>query len=744
MKTMKRIAALLLTLCLLIGLPMSVSAADSTTEDLVVEKVAVYDTNSANKIAVKFNKTIVSNEALKVYLAIYHEGGEDVYGYDWDTATGTCTAVYDSGSGHTSTYWSLDRPRQPDGGGQGFSVAANGYGFMANATDTANTLYKMEAVYRKVLTIDPNARFVINIKDATTDAQDGYIDKLVSADGTQKLVATHVNHEGVDCHEFEILRYNTITSVEAYDGRLVFRFSEPVAYNALDKVWIYLQRCDESGAAVGTYYVSARGNAVSSFGNPRFAGAGNTALALDFSRFEDLKSDLEANPTHTIRLTAKSDVEDTDGFITDVTSTDGYQLVANTTMDNADAFSITVDVRDTADELIMEDVKFYQDNQILITFNKPVTIDTSKQHSFFVYLYESRTIFNFTYYSLNEDGTYTIDTSGSGTKCEWACQTDLDTFGATGNQVLATLQGKVTVDQIKAITENSGYYLCAKIQENANETAHVVDSIWETGNPTNKLVCTTNNDNADRAILEISGTISGEAMLNGECFDTLDEALKAAETAENRTVVMLKNASADMVKVSAGVTLDLYGYNLTTDILMSFGHVIDSKDGQGKLVTSNDPAQSVVHLQPGNPDMPLYDTDGYRFFTYTVASAGPKNGTTSSISFGVQVIFANTDAYDLLATNDTATVNMALSATKNEKTYELSMHFSATTLETYSAAWKAGDTDNNPDTKPTLVLTVSGLKGFGSISCTPSVDSMTTLVNQVGSTLSYDVPVSEA
>ena len=199
----------------------------------------------------------------------------------------------------------------------------------------------------------------------------------------------------------------------------------------------------------------------------------------------------------------------------------------------------------------------------------------------------------------------------------------------------------------------------------------------------------------------------------------------------------------DMVTVPDGVTLDLNGHELKTNILISFGKVVDGTDGKGKLVTSNT-ASSVVHIQPNNPDMPLYDTDGYRFFNYTVTSAGPKRGTASSVSFGVKVIFKNTYAYDLLAKNDTATVNMALSATKNEETYNFTTYFSATTLETYSKAWKAGDTDGDPETKPTLILTVSGLEGYSLISCTPSVKSMTTFVNQAGLKLDYIVPASEA
>lgn len=192
--------------------------------------------------------------------------------------------------------------------------------------------------------------------------------------------------------------------------------------------------------------------------------------------------------------------------------------------------------------------------------------------------------------------------------------------------------------------------------------------------------------------------------------------------------------------VPAGVTLDLNGHALETNILMSFGYVIDGTDGEGKLVTSNT-ASSVVHIQPNNPDMPLYDTDGYRFFTYTLTGAGPKDGTANSVKFGAQLTFENTDAYALMANGGGAVLDMKLAVTVGEKVTNLTYTFSSSVLKKYQGAWTNPDRDTTKT--PTLVLSVSGIAGISKISCTPHMYSTTTFASQTGSELIYQVSVAE-
>ena len=122
MKTMKRIAALLLTLCLLVGLPISVSHAADTP--LTIVKAEPYEggmSMTSSRIAVKFSEEIakVTNSGLEAYIAIYRGSAEGQYRYKWNTSTNTCTAVSGSGStadGWSMTRWSLGNPRHAGGG----------------------------------------------------------------------------------------------------------------------------------------------------------------------------------------------------------------------------------------------------------------------------------------------------------------------------------------------------------------------------------------------------------------------------------------------------------------------------------------------------------------------------------------------------------------------------------------------------------------------------------------------------
>lgn len=142
-----------------------------------------------------------------------------------------------------------------------------------------------------------------------------------------------------------------------------------------------------------------------------------------------------------------------------------------------------------------------------------------------------------------------------------------------------------------------------------------------------------------------------EATVQGGArYSTLEKALAAAGT--GKVVYVQTDLIKEMVKVPAGVTLDLFGHELTTDILVSFGHVV----GNGKLITSKDETKSILHLQANNSALPLYDTDGYRFFSYKVTNAGIKDHETDpekvakdTVKFGINLSFDDKKAYELLA-----------------------------------------------------------------------------------------------
>ncbi len=242
---------------------------------------------------------------------------------------------------------------------------------------------------------------------------------------------------------------------------------------------------------------------------------------------------------------------------------------------------------------------------------------------------------------------------------------------------------------------------------------------------------TSNRSGRDNVVAGVSLATVGDTV----CY-SVAEALEKAEAGDEIKLLANVTVSDSLLVVDADVTLDLNGHTLRANNVMAFGDIIDSTDGEGKLVAAEN---ARVILNTENTAMPLYDTDGYRFFTYTLASAGTV-AQADAVKFGVQLTFTNTDAYALLAQDANAKIEMGLLVTKDEKVTDLTFTFSRATLSKYEEAWK-----NRTDlTKtPTMVLTVSGLNGISAITCTPGIYHDTTTVCQVGAPLTYPQVVTE-
>ncbi len=236
------------------------------------------------------------------------------------------------------------------------------------------------------------------------------------------------------------------------------------------------------------------------------------------------------------------------------------------------------------------------------------------------------------------------------------------------------------------------------------------------------------------------------AQVNGAFYATLDDAMEEAANT-GAEIDLLDNVDVteeNVFVLDADVTLDLNGYALSAKNVMAFGHIIDSTKGCGKLVIDSTARTSLL---PNNKALPLYDAENgcYRFYTYEVnvpATGGVRGTAADTVSFGVQLIFANTEAYDLLAKDDKVEVRMDLSVTKNDKDTKFYFAFKPTTLATYAEEWNGEDADGDLTTKPTLILNVSGVTGVSAISCTPGIYSATD-VFKIGTTLDYSATATE-
>lgn len=205
-----------------------------------------------------------------------------------------------------------------------------------------------------------------------------------------------------------------------------------------------------------------------------------------------------------------------------------------------------------------------------------------------------------------------------------------------------------------------------------------------------------------------------QAQIGENKYASFDAAMDAAVS--GNTVIMLDDAAVtDAVFVlNTDVKLDLNGYELTVNNMMAFGQVVDSTEGEGKLVVEK---TANVILLPNNEDLPMYDTDGYRFFSYELQAKGKKTVTPGSTNaYGVSVIFKDVDAYTLLAEKaDTCGVVLSMDITYDGS--NMNYKFQDSTLKNYASACAEvmnGEVEGKDPAlyvKKTIVLTISGLNG---------------------------------
>jgi len=198
-------------------------------------------------------------------------------------------------------------------------------------------------------------------------------------------------------------------------------------------------------------------------------------------------------------------------------------------------------------------------------------------------------------------------------------------------------------------------------------------------------------------------------------IDQLDRAT------EGDTVMLYEDtdmtSQTSVLMVPAGVTLDLNGYTLKTANLVSFGDVIDSSQGAGGIIISQDKAQAATHLQSGNSSFPLYDRElgGFRFYSYIFSGVGTKNALNDNdlsndddlswVKFGIKLRFESEKAYELLAHDDNQDAALMVNIAVGNK--DFTVQFSQKTLQSLASA-VSGDAFAKR-TKMAVTLTVRGL-----------------------------------
>lgn len=728
MKTMKRVAALMLALCMLIALPMAVGAE---SKPLTITAVAPnnWDVNNKENTKIKFTFSEEVNSgsdtlediSAKVFAAvgIYADAnGEEFFRYTWDEATGTCTKV--ASSDYTemtgTTEWPLGN----------FHRRKQGNKELMGNLPTGWTINKVVAVYEKVLEVYPNARLVGKLNDNSGD-EDGYVDGIFASADPSKKLSTIDCTSSLDWAERTIL--NSVKRVSTYGDGLVMEFTRPLPNtNAGLTTTLGLYK---NGAALadGTTWPVDMTKA-------EFYGDGKKALYVPFDQMDAVKTALAANAGYGIGMMMASTQTNELGKENMISGLWGDNFTCNAMDGNYKAI-----YRNVTLTLDIVDAKTIGDSQVLFFFNQPVEFSNAHYVAVNI-LNSSGGIARWR----NVDGQYQL---AAGTKvgedgwqlAQWQIK-DLTNFGTSGSVLQGTCtESLALIQQIsKGVAGVEGqdisiFTLSVRIQENANQGESengLVDTIWAANNESNKLLGK-KEDGQTQTWHAITGSISGQAMIGSAIYDTVTAALAAAKAGDS--VLLLNDATADMVKVPAGVTLDLNGHKLTSDIVVAFGEVADCTDGSGKLVISKDGAQGAIHLQADNAAMPLYDTNGYRFFSYTEGKLGIKTVTDAKekvvgVKFGIRFTFTNAVAYDLMANADNADqVVVKLEAVKGGKTQKFNYYLNSNTLQEYADAVENGTYKN-----PAITLTVSGISDLSSISGTPGFVSPTEMVyvGQIG------------
>ena len=112
------------------------------------------------------------------------------------------------------------------------------------------------------------------------------------------------------------------------------------------------------------------------------------------------------------------------------------------------------------------------------------------------------------------------------------------------------------------------------------------------------------------------------AKVDGKPFMDFEEALVYLQESGGSFIQLNQDAETEDLRLGGSATLDLNGYALTVDSILTFSdsHVTDSSVGNIGVLKIRDDDGNMLYTE--NSDLPVYDKDqgGYRFFQITLRS----------------------------------------------------------------------------------------------------------------------------
>jgi len=168
--------------------------------------------------------------------------------------------------------------------------------------------------------------------------------------------------------------------------------------------------------------------------------------------------------------------------------------------------------------------------------------------------------------------------------------------------------------------------------------------------------------------------------------------------AAGETVRLRADQNATELTIPAGVTLDLNGYCLKAETLVSFGDIIDTA-GTGSLVVGD-------FVLSDNSYLPVFDSENgcYRFFAYSLEALGVRAGEGTAV-FGFALNFADPAAYTLLTRTQDPKLNITTELAWGNET--LTFAFSPELIRQFAALQL-----RYPELQAALQLKVTGLESL--------------------------------
>ena len=186
-------------------------------------------------------------------------------------------------------------------------------------------------------------------------------------------------------------------------------------------------------------------------------------------------------------------------------------------------------------------------------------------------------------------------------------ETFFDLLISKDGQTWTTLVEKGVGEKTDSNGPKSDY---VTIATGVGETRYVRIYFRGCGDSTNEADWDNVNKYGSVQEISIYGIQAGEAEINGQVFDTLQEAINTAPT--GATIKLREDVQAGGVMLMNDITVDLNGHTLEADYFVAFaGTDVTDSTGNGLLKCSE------TQLASDNTYMPVWDIDdgGYRLFT---------------------------------------------------------------------------------------------------------------------------------